>query len=258
MADARPPELELEMRAPTGGILVAQQLSDLSESELRRLMYYSTKVVDALTALAVDDANASDAVTSARKIASVRASISRLIDAGARSGYSVEDVADYFQFALQEQFTQEVPSALLDASGNIDTRSLFAGVFAQSQATSQNQGGGDYLALLDQASQNLAPLVGQSDSATVAPDQVVQPAAQNPGPPVLPGASATIIAIVERIQVRGNEWVIEVGRGDSLGQYSSAIYGDTLSYQRIYEANRDQLANPNTIELGMIIRLPKP
>ena len=49
----------------------------------------------------------------------------------------------------------------------------------------------------------------------------------------------------------------EVMRGDNLhliaGYY---YYGDTRQWERIWEANRDQIANPNRIEPGALLRIP--
>lgn len=43
--------------------------------------------------------------------------------------------------------------------------------------------------------------------------------------------------------------------GDSLGTIAQSAYG-TFDYQQIFNANRNQISNPNTIEVGMVLQLP--
>lgn len=44
--------------------------------------------------------------------------------------------------------------------------------------------------------------------------------------------------------------------GDTLSKISKAHLGDANAYMKIYEANRDQLSNPDLIKPGQVLRLP--
>ena|SRR5438270_9593536 len=47
-----------------------------------------------------------------------------------------------------------------------------------------------------------------------------------------------------------------VKAGDSLSKISKQFYGDANQYQRIFEANRDQLNDPNEIRPGQKLVIP--
>ncbi len=49
--------------------------------------------------------------------------------------------------------------------------------------------------------------------------------------------------------------VYSVELGDTLGTIADAAYG-TFDYQQIFNANRNQITNPNTIEVGTVLQLP--
>jgi nucleoid-associated protein YgaU len=44
--------------------------------------------------------------------------------------------------------------------------------------------------------------------------------------------------------------------GDTLSKIASQYLGDASDYIRIFEANRDQLANPDLVRPGQVLRLP--
>jgi hypothetical protein len=48
----------------------------------------------------------------------------------------------------------------------------------------------------------------------------------------------------------------EVTPGDGLRLIAGYYYGDTRQWTRIWTANRDQLRNPNRLELGRILVIP--
>ena len=50
----------------------------------------------------------------------------------------------------------------------------------------------------------------------------------------------------------------EVLPGDNLHLIAGYYYGDARQWERIWEANRDQLPNPNRIERGALLRIPDP
>ena len=50
---------------------------------------------------------------------------------------------------------------------------------------------------------------------------------------------------------------IEVVRGDNLWQISRRIYGEGIRYSTIYEANSDQIRDPDLIYPGQIFVTPQ-
>jgi nucleoid-associated protein YgaU len=47
-----------------------------------------------------------------------------------------------------------------------------------------------------------------------------------------------------------------VKSGDTLSKIAKAHLGDANAYTRIFEANRDQLSDPNLIKPGQVLKLP--
>jgi nucleoid-associated protein YgaU len=45
--------------------------------------------------------------------------------------------------------------------------------------------------------------------------------------------------------------------GDTLSKIAKAHLGDANAYMKIFEANRDQLQDPNTIKPGQVLRIPQ-
>jgi nucleoid-associated protein YgaU len=48
----------------------------------------------------------------------------------------------------------------------------------------------------------------------------------------------------------------EVKKGDSLSKIAKQFYGDASMYMKIFEANKDQLKNPDLIQIGQKLRIP--
>jgi hypothetical protein len=48
----------------------------------------------------------------------------------------------------------------------------------------------------------------------------------------------------------------EVVAGDGLRSMAGYYYGDTRQWERIWNANRDQIRNPNRVERGRLLRIP--
>lgn len=48
----------------------------------------------------------------------------------------------------------------------------------------------------------------------------------------------------------------QVMPGDNLRLIAGYYYGDTRQWERIWQANRDQISNPNRIERGALLRIP--
>ena len=47
-----------------------------------------------------------------------------------------------------------------------------------------------------------------------------------------------------------------VQAGDSLSKISKQFYGDANKYMKIFEANKDKLTDPNTVNVGTELRIP--
>lgn len=45
--------------------------------------------------------------------------------------------------------------------------------------------------------------------------------------------------------------------GDTLTRISTKVYGESVRWQEIFEANRDQLPNPNALRVGQTLRIPQ-
>ena len=48
----------------------------------------------------------------------------------------------------------------------------------------------------------------------------------------------------------------EVKKGDTLSKIAKEVYGDPSLYSKIFEANKDQLKNPDVIQVGQKLRIP--
>ena len=48
----------------------------------------------------------------------------------------------------------------------------------------------------------------------------------------------------------------KVQPGDSLSKISKQFYGDAGKYMKIFEANKDQLTDPNLIKVGQVLKIP--
>ncbi len=51
--------------------------------------------------------------------------------------------------------------------------------------------------------------------------------------------------------------VYEVVGGDTLSKIAKKFYGDANKYMKIFEANKDQLQDPNKIKVGQKLRIPQ-
>lgn len=47
-----------------------------------------------------------------------------------------------------------------------------------------------------------------------------------------------------------------VVKGDSLSKIAKRVYGDAQQWHRIYEANKDQIQDPDLIHPGQTLKLP--
>lgn len=44
--------------------------------------------------------------------------------------------------------------------------------------------------------------------------------------------------------------------GDSLSKIAKQFYGNAGAYMKIYDANKDQLTDPNKIQIGQVLKIP--
>lgn len=56
----------------------------------------------------------------------------------------------------------------------------------------------------------------------------------------------------------GGEQTYTVAGGDSLSKIAKQFYGNANKWARIYDANRDQLSDPDKIFPGQVLRIPAP
>jgi nucleoid-associated protein YgaU len=52
------------------------------------------------------------------------------------------------------------------------------------------------------------------------------------------------------------EKIYEVKPGDTLSKIAKEFYGEANKYMKIFEANKDQLTDPNKIKVGQKLRIP--
>lgn len=45
--------------------------------------------------------------------------------------------------------------------------------------------------------------------------------------------------------------------GDSLSKIAKQFYGDPMKYPKIFDANKDQLTDPNKIKPGQVLKIPE-
>jgi LysM repeat protein len=58
----------------------------------------------------------------------------------------------------------------------------------------------------------------------------------------------------QRASTQGQTYTVKPG--DTLSKISQHIYGDPNRYTEIFEANKDQLSDPNKIQPGQTLRIP--
>ncbi len=73
------------------------------------------------------------------------------------------------------------------------------------------------------------------------------PAPLKPGVTPVSGTSA---------QAKPAEETYTVVKGDTLSAISKRFYGNANEYMKIYNANRDQLDDPDKIQIGQVLKIP--
>jgi nucleoid-associated protein YgaU len=92
-----------------------------------------------------------------------------------------------------------------------------------------------------------------ASSGSVAPSVTAQAPAQSPraqdGATQQPSSADAVVAKINTVSVK---------RGDSLWRISQGIYGQGIRYSVIYDANSDQIRNPDLIYPNQVFVLPSP
>lgn len=65
-----------------------------------------------------------------------------------------------------------------------------------------------------------------------------------------------VTASVDSTAQLGGEQSYTVKGGDSLSKIAKQFYGDGNAWNRIFDANRDQLDDPDKIQPGQTLRIP--
>jgi len=228
-------------------------VAELPEKELRRITYYSAQTLEAMREFG-SNAGAEGSLEA------LRSKVQRLTDAGQRSGLTTNATAEYFSAFIAENSTTPLPIAFLDDDGQFDSASLLNSVEIYyvneaPQAFDIEASDAADMAAISSIAQTRTPQAPAVQSIELA--VVEQPVIVLDTPTIAANAPANVRAILERVQLNGEDWVITVQQGDSLGQYANALYGDTKLFQQIFEANLALLITPNSIRVGQNILLPR-
>jgi nucleoid-associated protein YgaU len=93
--------------------------------------------------------------------------------------------------------------------------------------------------------------------AAPAPTPVVAPAAAEPVICPAPAAEASAKPAAVPPVKEAAPVVYTVQQGDSLYGISTKVFGTPRHYERIYEANRDRIKDPNTLQVGINLKMPE-
>lgn len=85
----------------------------------------------------------------------------------------------------------------------------------------------------------------------------VMPDSKDPAPDfsdVSGGSSSAAMARGEATEIQQTYTVVP---GDSLSKISKHFYGDAADWKIIWEANKAQIKNPDLIQIGQVLNIPK-
>ncbi len=238
-------------------------IDTLPASDLRRLDFYTQRAIDALDKV-VESASERDILEQSNVNMQFRMSISRLVDAGERSGLTVDQTAEYYVQAVTEVFGLGFMQKVAEVAGGLDIYTLFRNVsIIHDPRASPMDDGMSFLNALAIAGEGLSLSAKQDEEETAEEAEVMDQAEEvvvaAPALPVaLPNANALERAVIERVVLNGDRWEITVIQGDSLAMYASALYGNSLAYDIIFRANTNVMSNPNSLRVGLTLQLPKP
>ena len=72
----------------------------------------------------------------------------------------------------------------------------------------------------------------------------------------IPTWSNDVVADIQGRTAGGGEQTYTVKAGDTLSKIAKQSLGDANAYMRIFEANRDQLSDPDQIKPGQVLKIP--
>jgi nucleoid-associated protein YgaU len=72
----------------------------------------------------------------------------------------------------------------------------------------------------------------------------------------IPTWSTDVVADIQGRTAGGGEQTYTVKPGDTLSKIAKQSLGDANAYMRIFEANRDQLTDPDQIKPGQVLKIP--
>lgn len=87
----------------------------------------------------------------------------------------------------------------------------------------------------------------KSGVTSTAPEPAPQPDFSN----VQSGVTSTAEIIPD-----ASEQTYTVAKGDTLSKIAKQFYGSANQWRAIYEANTDQLSNPDLIKIGQVLKIP--
>jgi nucleoid-associated protein YgaU len=67
-----------------------------------------------------------------------------------------------------------------------------------------------------------------------------------------PGTNSSSSGGSDRLRMQ----IYTIERGDTLSKIAQRYYGDAGQWRRIWDANRDQIDNPDVIQVGQMIQIP--
>jgi nucleoid-associated protein YgaU len=99
-----------------------------------------------------------------------------------------------------------------------------------------------------------------ADTAATTPPPAAEPAPMPPATPPAPAATVTVTTVD-----LGNAGTVPAGtantytvqKGDTLSAIAQHHYGKASRWHAIFEANRDQLDDPDLIRPGQVLKLPQ-
>ena len=89
---------------------------------------------------------------------------------------------------------------------------------------------------------------------SVRPQQQAQTQKPVTSPP--PGPSVTPVSGTAQQSTAAGEQSYTVKKGDTLSAISKQFYGNANQYMEIFNANRDQLNDPDKIQVGQVLKIP--
>ena len=97
------------------------------------------------------------------------------------------------------------------------------------------------------AAKAVAGHFGNKDEADAAVADVSADSPMQPAPAAAPSASAAAAP-------QGQTYTVV--SGDNLSKIAKHFYGNANDWHKIFEANRDQISNPDLIKVGQVLRIP--